>query len=108
MANARHRHPDNVAGPWYVDDRCIDCDVSRQCAPWMFGEADEQAVVIRQPTTEAERRDAVRAMLACPTGSIGVEGERPEIEGVYPDPIDARGDTHVFACGFASPDSFGA
>jgi glyoxylase-like metal-dependent hydrolase (beta-lactamase superfamily II) len=108
MANPRRRHPANAPGPWFVDDRCIDCDVSRQCAPWMFGEADDQAVVIRQPATDAERQDAVRAMLACPTGSIGVDGEKPALAGVYPEPIDAAGGSAVFACGFNSPDSFGA
>ncbi|HTM20775.1 MAG TPA: MBL fold metallo-hydrolase [Kofleriaceae bacterium] len=108
MASARRRHPANVPGPWFVDDRCIDCDVSRQCAPWMFGEAAGQAVVIRQPATDSERRDAVRAMLACPTGSIGVDGEKPAVDGVYPELVDRAGDTEVYYCGFTSPDSFGA
>ena len=48
MADPRQRHPQNVPGPWFVDRTCIDCDVSRQCAPWMFGAADGQAIVVRQ------------------------------------------------------------
>ena len=54
----------NAAGAWFVDTTCIDCDVSRQCAPWMFGEADDQAVVVRQPQTAEEERQAARALTA--------------------------------------------
>ena len=43
MANPADRHPANVSGPWFVDRTCIDCDVSRQCAPWMFEEVDGQS-----------------------------------------------------------------
>ncbi len=104
MADPRQRHPQNVAGPWFVDRTCIDCDVSRQCAPWMFGAADGQAVVVRQPATNDEVRDATRALLACPTGSIGVVGEKPAVEGLFPEPIEGG----VSYCGYASRDSFGA
>jgi len=44
MADPARRHPANAPGPWFVDASCINCDVSRQCAPWMFGEADDQAI----------------------------------------------------------------
>ncbi len=104
VASPAERHPANVPGPWFVDRSCINCDVSRQCAPWMFGEADEQAVVLRQPTTEGEVRQATRAMLSCPTASIGVMGEKPPAEGLLPELL-ADG---VFYCGFTSPRSFGA
>jgi glyoxylase-like metal-dependent hydrolase (beta-lactamase superfamily II) len=70
----------------------------------MFGEVDEQAVVIRQPATPEEVVQATRAMLACPTASIGVEGERPHSEGLFPEPLGEG----VFYCGFTSRDSFGA
>src|SRR5262245_21664182 len=101
MADPRDRHPGNVPGPWFVDRSCIDCDVSRQCAPWMFGSEDGQAVVIRQPATPEEVRDATRALLACPTASIGVTGEKPQTEGLFPEFIDDG----VFYCGYASRDS---
>ena len=104
MADPRQRHPQNAPGPWFVDRTCIDCDVSRQCAPWMFGAADGQAVVVRQPATEDEVRDATRALLACPTASIGVVGEKPPADGLFPDPIEGG----VFYCGYSSKDSFGA
>jgi glyoxylase-like metal-dependent hydrolase (beta-lactamase superfamily II) len=104
MADPKRRHPANVDGPWFVDATCIDCDVSRQCAPWMFGTADAQAVVVRQPQTPDEVRAATRALLACPTGSIGAAGVPLETDGLFPEPIDGG----VSYCGYASRDSFGA
>jgi glyoxylase-like metal-dependent hydrolase (beta-lactamase superfamily II) len=70
----------------------------------MFGEVEDQAVVVRQPASAEEARDAARAMLACPTGSIGVEGEKPPTEGLFPEHLEEG----VFYCGFTSRDSFGA
>jgi glyoxylase-like metal-dependent hydrolase (beta-lactamase superfamily II) len=70
----------------------------------MFGEADGQAVVVRQPATPDETRDAARAMLACPTASIGVVGRKPATDGLFPEPLEDG----VHYCGFTSPDSFGA
>jgi glyoxylase-like metal-dependent hydrolase (beta-lactamase superfamily II) len=104
VADAARRHPGNVPGPWFVDRSCIDCDASRQCAPWMFGEADGQAIVVRQPATPDEERAAARALLACPTGSIGVVGAKPDTHGLFPQPLEDG----VFYCGFNSEKSFGA
>jgi glyoxylase-like metal-dependent hydrolase (beta-lactamase superfamily II) len=104
VADPARRHPANVPGPWFVDSTCIDCDVSRQCAPWMFGSAGGQAVVVRQPVTPDEERAGMRALLACPTGSIGALGEKPSAQGLFPEPL---GDD-LFYCGFTSRHSFGA
>jgi glyoxylase-like metal-dependent hydrolase (beta-lactamase superfamily II)/ferredoxin len=104
MAQPSRRHAGNVGGPWFVDTSCINCDVSRQCAPWMFGEASGQAIVVRQPATPEELRQATRALLACPTASIGVVGEKPPTQGLFPEPLGED----VFYCGFTSRDSFGA
>ena len=104
MADARTRHPGNAPGPWFVDTSCINCDVSRQCAPWMFGEADDQAIVVRQPASADEEKDAMRALLACPTASIGVAGAKPSADGLFPELIEDG----VFYCGYTSRDSFGA
>ena len=32
MARLAERHPGNAPGDWYVDDRCVACDVARQHA----------------------------------------------------------------------------
>lgn len=104
MAKEQRRHIANAEGPWFVDDSCIDCDASRQCAPGLFGAAFGQSVVIRQPETEAEIVAATRAMLACPTASIGVTGAKPRTAGLFPEPIEGG----VHYCGYNSPRSFGA
>lgn len=98
------RHPANATGEWFVDQRCIDCAVSRQLAPELFTRVDGQSVVRRQPETEDEERDAWLAAIACPTRSIRTDPPRPRPRGLYPLHLDAD----VFYCGHNSPDSFGA
>ena len=100
----RDRHPENTPGPWFVDRACIDCDASRQLAPDLFGRADSQAVVVRQPATDDEEHAAWLAALACPTRSIRTEPPQPRPRGLYPHEL-ADG---VAYCGHNSPDSFGA
>jgi glyoxylase-like metal-dependent hydrolase (beta-lactamase superfamily II)/ferredoxin len=102
MADRKRAVPGNVPGPWFVDDTCIDCDASRQCAPSIFSERRGQSIVVRQPETEDELRAATRAMLACPTGSIGASGFKPALD-VFPELI-ADG---VYYTGFNSPRAYG-
>ena len=71
MANPRKRVPENVTGDFFVDSTCIDCDTCRQVAPQVFGEATATSFVKAQPLARADRRVAIQALLACPTGSIG-------------------------------------
>lgn len=105
MASTARRHPENVAGPWYVDTACIDCDASRQCAPSVFGIAsDGSSIVVKQPETVEEVQAAVRALAICPTGSIGFEGVKPSLEGVFPWELDGG----VYLAGYNSSASFGA
>ncbi len=105
MADPRRRHPANVPGAWFVDTTCIDCDACRQIAPSVFGDAGAgQSTVHRQPTTGDDERAADRALVACPTASIGVRGRHVDAHGLFPQAI-ADG---VSYCGFNSPDSFGA
>ena len=71
MANPRKRVPENVPGDFFVDSTCIDCDACRQIAPAVFAEAASTSFVKAQPVASADRRRALQALLACPTGSIG-------------------------------------
>ena len=71
MANLKKRLPTNVEGEFYVDATCIDCDACRQLAPDTFAEVGDYSSVYAQPQTEEQTRKATRALLACPTGSIG-------------------------------------
>lgn len=64
--SARPRHPDNVEGPWFVDDACIDCDAVRHVAPTMIGRSAGQAVVTRRPATDPEETTMWRAAITLP------------------------------------------
>jgi glyoxylase-like metal-dependent hydrolase (beta-lactamase superfamily II)/ferredoxin len=106
MANPARRLSDNVDGEFYVDDSCIDCGACRWIAPASFGERSDISVVVRQPATAAERRQAVKALVACPTASIGTRGKL-DLAGegaIYPDEI-APG---VYHCGYHARASYGA
>ena len=105
MANLQKRHTDNVAGDFFVDTTCINCDTCRQIAPATFGDARDHAYVYQQPSDEAQRRLAIQALLSCPTGSIG--SRRKEGISAVMDDFPLRVEQDVFYCGFASPKSFG-
>jgi glyoxylase-like metal-dependent hydrolase (beta-lactamase superfamily II)/ferredoxin len=105
MANPRKRVPQNVAGDFYVDSTCIDCDACRQIAPAVFGEAADTSFVKAQPVSSADRRQALRALLACPTGSIGCLGD-DDVKVVMRDfPLVVE--EPVYYCGYNSPKSYG-
>jgi ferredoxin len=74
MANPKKRVPENVPGDFFVDSTCIDCDACRQIAPAIFGKAADTSFVKAQPATSSDGRQALRSLLACPTGSIGCLG----------------------------------
>jgi len=105
MANPKLRVPENVAGDFFVDTTCIDCDTCRQIAPRTFGKAAALAFVRQQPATSAERRSALHALVSCPTGSIGsLGGDLPKtVMADFPLLIEEP----VYYCGFNSPKSYG-
>ena len=76
MADVKKRLPANVAGNFFVDSTCIDCDTCRQLAPASFEEVGDYSAVLRQPETDEQIHQAYQALLACPVGSIGTEQER--------------------------------
>src|SRR5271156_6478096 len=104
MADIKKRLPTNVNGEFFVDSTCINCDTCRQLAPEVFEDAGETSYVKTQPRSPQEVRDAVRAILACPTGSIGTlnKNSSSEVMEDFPLPIEDG----VFYCGFNSPKSF--
>jgi len=105
MANFKKRVVENVPGDFFVDSTCIDCDACRQIAPAVFGEAATTSFVKAQPVSSIERRQAVRALLACPTGSIGCLGDE-DVKAVMADfPLPLK--EPVYYCGFNSPKSYG-
>ena len=56
MADPRKRLSINVAGEFFVDSTCIDCDTCRQLAPAVFAEGDDYAFVHTQPANATDRR----------------------------------------------------
>lgn len=76
MAERAYRYRDNVDGPFYVDQQCIDCDACREIAPAGFTRNDNAgySFVYRQPQSP-EDEDAWRlAMASCPVDAIGDDG----------------------------------
>jgi glyoxylase-like metal-dependent hydrolase (beta-lactamase superfamily II)/ferredoxin len=107
MARPAARLPENVPGPFFVDDTCIDCAVCRHLAPLVFARsARELSFVARQPASEEQRTRSLMALVACPTSSIGTDPKIDATPGVdgFPDLV-ADG---VFSCGFTAESSFGA
>jgi glyoxylase-like metal-dependent hydrolase (beta-lactamase superfamily II)/ferredoxin len=106
MADPRRAVAANVEGEFFVDRTCIDCDTCRQLAPDTFGGDGEHAFVKQQPREPSGVRAALRALVSCPTGSIGTHGPN-EAAHVRDDfPLQIVGP--VSYLGHTSADSFGA
>jgi glyoxylase-like metal-dependent hydrolase (beta-lactamase superfamily II)/ferredoxin len=108
MADQKKRLDSNVAGNFYVDATCINCDTCRQLAPASFEEVGDFSAVTSQPTDEGSMHQAYQALLACPVGSIGTEPSEPvrmqEAMASFPLHLEDG----VYYCGFNSEKSFGA
>jgi len=105
MANLAQSVPENIPGPFFVDTTCIDCDTCRELAPATFGDTGDFSFVQLQPQSAAETRAALRALVACPTGSIGTSNKREIADAVSDFPLELA--PGVFYCGFNSRKSFG-
>lgn len=88
MANLTERKTENIAGRFYVDTSCIDCDLCRETAPDFFRRDDDsgQSIVYRQPETPELIALAEQALDGCPTSSIGND----DTASLPPDPGAAR------------------
>jgi glyoxylase-like metal-dependent hydrolase (beta-lactamase superfamily II)/ferredoxin len=108
MANFRNHHPLNVPGPLFTDLSCIDCGTCFHLGPALFREnTDDKSIVIRQPESDGEWKEAKRAILSCPTNSIGVHGAPQLFKELDPE-LPLHIDDNVYYLGFTSRDSFGA
>jgi glyoxylase-like metal-dependent hydrolase (beta-lactamase superfamily II)/ferredoxin len=105
MAERARSVAENAAGAFFVDSTCIDCDTCRQLAPATFADAGEHSYVRIQPRDEAETRAALRALVACPTASIGASDKRAASLAVDDFPLEL--DRDLYYCGFNSHKSFG-
>jgi glyoxylase-like metal-dependent hydrolase (beta-lactamase superfamily II)/ferredoxin len=106
MATWERRHPDNAAGPFFVDESCIDCGTCWQVAPETFRDAGGHSTVQAQPQSAEAQRRALMALVACPTSSIGTNPKHDARAGA--DAFPERIDEGVHFCGYTSESSFGA
>jgi len=106
MASVADRLPDNVAGNFYVDRTCIDCDTCRRIAPSVFEQGDGHSFVASQPRSHEANRRALMALVACPTASIGTveRADARAAAGAFPERVAET----VSFCGFTAESSFGA
>lgn len=79
MAEKTQKLPENVPGPWYVDDTCTPC---RVCLDVAFADQilkynDDETYVyfFKQPEGEDELEAAREAAAVCPQNAIGDDGE---------------------------------
>ncbi|MEO8378112.1 MAG: MBL fold metallo-hydrolase [Acidobacteriota bacterium] len=106
MADLELRLPENAPGDFFVDSSCIDCDACRVFAPSVFSDEGQQSWVFHQPQTDGDRLAAEKALLSCPTASIGTESKHDMREAVAALPELVHAD--LFRCGYTSESSFGA
>lgn len=108
MANPNKRLDSNIAGNFYVDGTCINCDTCRQLAPKTFEEIGEFSAVSCQPESDDRLHHAYQALLACPVGSIGTEQSEPSRMQAAMASFPLHLEDGVSYCGFNSDKSFGA
>ncbi len=107
MAHLANRRPENVAGDFYVDSSCIDCDTCRWMAPAVFERRGSQSAVHHQPQDEKSRLAAMQALLSCPTASIGTVDKPTDMKAVQASlPIPVV--DNIYHCGYHAESSFGA
>jgi len=77
MADAANKYAENIAGKYFVDNQCIDCDLCRETAPDNFKRNEDggYSFVYKQPASPDEEARCKEAKEACPVEAIGDNGE---------------------------------
>ncbi len=80
MADLTQKLPENVAGQFYVDATCIDCDLCRETAPQNFrrNDAEGHSYVHHQPQDPAQQTACLAALEECPVEAIGNDGSHAQ------------------------------
>jgi ferredoxin len=70
------RISENVAGRFYVDNRCINCSLCPEIAPNVFATNHDKGYeyVKQQPQSRQENRQVAEAMDLCPANAIQDNG----------------------------------
>lgn len=105
MADRAKAVRENEKGDFFVDLTCINCDTCRQLAPKTFADAGDHSYVKHQPSESQDIRAAARALLACPTASIGSEDKQILSSAIGDFPMLLEDE--VFYLGFNSRKSYG-
>lgn len=76
MADKNNKVPENVPGPYYVDEECIACEVCVDISPSNFKMTDDgtHAYVYKQPENDEEGAASDEAIPSCPVDAIGNDG----------------------------------
>jgi hypothetical protein len=79
MADNTHKLPENVPGPWYVDDTCTPCrvclDVPLADQFLKYNDGETYVYFYKQPEGDEEIIAANVTMAICPQNAIGSAGE---------------------------------
>lgn len=77
MADIANKVNESVAGKFFVDDQCIDCDLCRETAPDHFRRSDDggYSYVYNQPKSQEEIDLCMEALEGCPVEAIGDDGD---------------------------------
>ena len=80
MAELEDKYEDNVAGKYFVDEQCIDCDLCREVALNNFTRNEDggYSYVYKQPENEEEEQLCKEAMEGCPVEAIGDFGHEKD------------------------------
>ena len=80
MAELEDKYEDNVAGKYFVDEQCIDCDLCREVALNNFKRNEDggYSYVYKQPENEEEEQLCKEAMEGCPVEAIGDFGHEKD------------------------------
>jgi glyoxylase-like metal-dependent hydrolase (beta-lactamase superfamily II)/ferredoxin len=106
MALPALRLETNVPGDFFVDSTCIDCDACRIFAPAVFSDEGEMSAVFHQPENDDELLAAQKALISCPTASIGTVSKHDMRAAMAA--LPERVAENVYRCGYTSESSFGA
>ena len=79
MADKNNKLPENVPGPWYVDNTCTPCrtcmEVSGADGLLKYNDGETYVYFHKQPSTPEETTIAEEAAAVCPQNAIGSDGE---------------------------------
>lgn len=77
MAEKQKRLSENVAGKFYIDSECINCELCVEIAPSFFKteSVSGNQYVYKQPTLPSEISKVKEAIDSCPTEAIGDNGD---------------------------------